>query len=107
MILVVTSPPSRRSRPSSPLFEMTSDEALQKVKEIFAKNFGLAPEQVLPESKLYEELGLDSLDAVDLVLELQELTGKKITPDVFKGVRTVADVITIVVALESEPETGR
>jgi acyl carrier protein len=36
---------------------MTSDEALQKVKEIFAKNFGLAPEQILPESKLYEELG--------------------------------------------------
>jgi acyl carrier protein len=86
---------------------MTSDEALQKVKEIFAKNFGLAPEQILPESKLYEELGLDSLDAVDLVLELQDLTGKKITPDVFKGVRTVADVITIVVALESEPEAGR
>jgi acyl carrier protein len=86
---------------------MTSDEALQKVKEIFAKNFGLAPEQILPESKLYEELGLDSLDAVDLVLELQDLTGKKITPEVFKGVRTVADIITVVVALESELESGQ
>jgi acyl carrier protein len=86
---------------------MTSDEALQKIKEIFAKNFGLTPEQVLPESKLYEELGLDSLDAVDLVLELQDLTGKKITPEVFKGVRTVADIITVVVALESEPESGQ
>ena len=110
MIRVVTSPPSRPSPPSSPPtapFEMTSDEALQKVKEIFAKNFGLAPEQILPESKLYEELGLDSLDAVDLVLELQDLTGKKITPEVFKGVRTVADVITIVVSLEAETETGR
>ncbi len=86
---------------------MTTNEALEKIKEIFAKNFGLTPEQVLPESKLYEELGLDSLDAVDLVLELQDLTGKKITPEVFKGVRTVADVITIVVALEAETETGR
>jgi acyl carrier protein len=86
---------------------MTSDEALQKIKEIFAKNFGLTPEQVLPESKLYEELGLDSLDAVDLVLELQDLTGKKIKPEVFKGVRTVADIITVVVALESEPESGQ
>ena len=86
---------------------MTSDEALQKIKGIFAKNFGLTSEQVLPESKLYEELGLDSLDAVDLVLELQDMTGKKITPEVFKGVRTVADVITIVVALESETENGR
>jgi acyl carrier protein len=86
---------------------MTSDEALQKIKEIFAKNFGLTPEQVLPESKLYEELGLDSLDAVDLVLELQDLTGKKIKPEVFKGVRTVADIISVVIALESEPESGQ
>ena len=86
---------------------MTTNEALEKIKEIFAKNFGLTPEQVLPESKLYEELGLDSLDAVDLVLELQDLTGKKITPEVFKGVRSVADVITIVVSLEAETETGR
>ncbi len=86
---------------------MTSDEALQKIKEIFAKNFGLSPEQILPESKLYEELGLDSLDAVDLVLELQDLTGKKITPEVFKGVRTVGDVIKVVVSLESESQTGR
>ncbi len=86
---------------------MNSDEALQKIKEIFAKNFGLTSEQVLPESKLYEELGLDSLDAVDLVLELQDLTGKKITPEVFKGVRTVGDVIKVVVSLESESQTGR
>jgi acyl carrier protein len=86
---------------------MNQDEALSKIREIFAKNFNLPAEEVLLESKLYEELGLDSLDAVDLVLELQELTGKKITPEVFKGVRTVADVITIVVALESETETGR
>jgi acyl carrier protein len=50
---------------------------------------------------------LDSLDAVDLVLELQDLTGKKITPEVFKGVRTVADIITVVVALESELESGQ
>jgi acyl carrier protein len=86
---------------------MNQDEALSKIREIFAKNFNLPAEEILLESKLYEELGLDSLDAVDLVLELQELTGKKITPEVFKGVRTVADVITIVVALESETETGR
>ena len=86
---------------------MNSDEALQRVKEIFAKNFGLSPEQILPESRLYEELGLDSLDAVDLVLELQDLTGKKITPEVFKGVRTVDDVIKVVVFLESDSQTGR
>jgi acyl carrier protein len=86
---------------------MNQDEALSRIREIFAKNFNLPAEEVLLESKLYEELGLDSLDAVDLVLELQELTGKKIKPEVFKGVRTVADIITVMVALESEPESGQ
>jgi acyl carrier protein len=86
---------------------MTHEEALRKVREIFAKNFGLNPEDVHLASKLYEELGLDSLDAVDLVLELQDLTGKKIKPEVFKGVRTVEDVIAIVVTLEGEDDAGR
>jgi acyl carrier protein len=86
---------------------MTKEEALQKIREIFAKNFNLKPEQVLPSSKLYEELELDSLDAVDLVLELQDLTGKKIKPEVFKGVRTVEDVIAIIVTIESGDGAGQ
>jgi acyl carrier protein len=86
---------------------MNKEEALQKVREIFAKNFCLKPEEVLPASRLYEELKLDSLDAVDLVLELQDLTGKKIKPEVFKGVRTVEDVIGIIVTIEGEGGVGQ
>lgn len=86
---------------------MNQEEAMQKIREIFAKNFSIKPEEVSPASKLYEELGLDSLDAVDLVLELQDLTGKKIKPEVFKGVRTVEDVINIVVSLESGNDAGQ
>jgi acyl carrier protein len=86
---------------------MNQEEALLKIREIFAKNFSIKPEGVMPTSKLYEELGLDSLDAVDLVLELQDLTGKKIKPEVFKGVRTVQDVIMIVVSLEEGTDPGQ
>ena len=78
-----------------------------KIREIFAKNFSIKPEDVMPTSKLYEELSLDSLDAVDLVLELQDLTGKKIKPEVFKGVRTVQDVIMIIVSLEEGTDPGQ
>lgn len=82
---------------------MTSDqEILAKIREIFARNFNLKPEQVVEQSRLYEELGLDSLDAVDLVIELQELTGKRIKPDVFKGVRTVADVVRVVRDIQAD-----
>lgn len=86
---------------------MTKEEALQKIREIFAKNFSLQPRDVQLSSKLYEELKLDSLDAVDLVLELQDLTGKKIKPEVFKGVRTVEDVVGIIVTIEGEGGVGQ
>lgn len=86
---------------------MNQEEALLKIRELFAKNFIIKPEDVTPASKLYEELGLDSLDAVDLVLELQDLTGKKIKPEVFKGVRTVEDVIGIIVSLETGTDAGQ
>lgn len=86
---------------------MTQEEALQKIREIFAKNFSLQPEEVQLSSKLYEELKLDSLDAVDLVLELQDLTGRKIKPEVFKGVRTVEDVVAIIVTIEGGDGAGQ
>lgn len=86
---------------------MNQEEALLKIREIFAKNFSIKPEDVMPTSKLYEELSLDSLDAVDLVLELQDLTGKKIKPEVFKSVRTVQDVIIIIVSLEEGTDPGQ
>ena len=46
-----------------------------------------------PDAHLFEHLGLDSIDAVDLAIRLQDMTGKRIKPDLFKSVRTVGDVI--------------
>ena len=45
------------------------------------------------DTHLYEELDLDSIDAVDLMVKLRELTGKKMEPEAFKLVRTVRDVV--------------
>ncbi|MNG36511.1 Acyl carrier protein [compost metagenome] len=57
------------------------------------KLFELDADDIKPESRLYEELELDSIDAVDLVVHLQKTTGKKIKPEMFKSVRTVQDVV--------------
>jgi acyl carrier protein len=45
------------------------------------------------DANLYEDLDLDSIDAVDLVVKLRDLTGKKIDPDAFKAVRTVGHIV--------------
>jgi len=58
--------------------------------------FELNPEQITPNARLYDDLDLDSIDAVDLAVRLQELTKKRIRPDQFKAVRTVEDVVDAV-----------
>ncbi len=75
---------------------MTKEEILKKIQEMLAQLFDLDPEEIKPESKLFEELELDSIDAVDLVVKLQKQIGKKIMPEDFKQVRTVQDVVDVV-----------
>lgn len=72
------------------------DTIFQEVTELLHKLFEIDPQDVTPESRLYEDLELDSIDAVDMVVHLQKKTGKKIKPDEFKSVRTVQDVVDAV-----------
>ena len=72
---------------------MSDEQILEKLKEILAETFENDPERVVPEATLFGELDLDSIDAVDLAIKLQEMTGKRIKPEDFKSVRTVGDVI--------------
>jgi acyl carrier protein len=55
--------------------------------------FELDEERIQLDTKLYEELEIDSIDAVDLMEKIKRLTGKKVSPDDFKTVRTIRDVV--------------
>lgn len=78
---------------------MNDEQILEKLKTILAESFEIDPERVQVETNLFDELDLDSIDAVDLAIKLQELTGKRIKPEDFKNVRTVGDVIVTVRSL--------
>lgn len=78
---------------------MTRDEIYDKLSVYLVDMFEVPPDMITPEAKLYEDLDLDSIDAVDLVVKLQDLTGKKIPPDEFRTVRSVGDVVDRVHAL--------
>ncbi|MEH6626327.1 MAG: acyl carrier protein [Motiliproteus sp.] len=71
----------------------TQEEIYLKVVSILEELFEVDRKDVTPEAHLYQDLDIDSIDAVDLVVELKKLTGKKIRPDDFKAVRTVQDVV--------------
>lgn len=80
----------------------TQDQIIQKVTEVICELFELEAEEVTPEAHLYDDLDIDSIDAVDLVVELKKWSGKKIQPEDFKNVRTVDDVIQAVSELMQE-----
>ncbi|MDE9445970.1 acyl carrier protein [Xenorhabdus bovienii] len=81
---------------------MEKQQIFQEVSQLLAKLFELSPEQITPDARLYEDLELDSIDAVDMVVHLQKKTGKKIKPESFKSVRTVQDVVEAVEQLLNE-----
>lgn len=72
------------------------DEVYQKVSALLVDLFEVDADLISEDSLLYEELDIDSIDAVDLVIELKAYTGKKIAPEDFKSVRTVGDIVNAV-----------
>ncbi len=76
--------------------EHSKEEIFNELKEMMHELFEVDPEKITLESRLYEELDLDSIDAVDLIVHLQKLTHRKFKPEEFKSVRTVSDVVEVI-----------
>lgn len=72
------------------------NEIFQTLSGILETMFEIDQADISLEAHLYQDLDLDSIDAVDLVVKLREITGKKIEPEDFKQVRTVEDVVDAV-----------
>lgn len=80
----------------------TKDKIFERLKEFLVSLFEIPEEDIKIDADLAEDLDLDSIDAVDLMVKIQELTGKKLSAEEFKNVRTVSDVIDRVDALVNE-----
>ncbi len=78
---------------------ISDEEILGRLRDILRDTFEIDPARVVPSAQLYTELELDSIDAVDLAIQVQEMTGMRIKPEDFKSVRTVGDVVATVHAL--------
>ncbi|CAH0533969.1 Acyl carrier protein [Vibrio stylophorae] len=78
---------------------MTRSEVFGQVRDLLVELFELDSDEIQGSSTLYEDLELDSIDAVDLVVRLQNITNKKFSPEDFKSVRTVDDVVDAVMTL--------
>jgi acyl carrier protein len=83
---------------------MISDaEICQQVIGIIAEEFELDPARLVPEATLYDELGLDSLDAVDMVVAMEKAFAVKLAnEEAIKAVRTMGDLCNLIINLKNE-----
>jgi acyl carrier protein len=75
---------------------MSKEEILARVIELMAESFGIDPGEILPTAHLFEDLDLDSIDAIDLVVGLEEETGLRVTEDELREIRLVQDIVDLV-----------
>jgi len=78
---------------------MDSKELYSRIRVILIDQFEVEESVISMDANLYEELEIDSIDAVDLLVQLKELTGRKIPPEDFKDVRTIRDVMGALTSL--------
>ena len=84
---------------------MDKQEITDKINQVFAESFEIEKNKLLPQANIFEDLGLDSLDIVDLVVALQQKFGIKIRDDQrIRNIRTLEDVYQFVLTLKNEKE---
>jgi len=83
---------------------MLNDEQIrQRIIEVISEEFELEPAQLVPEATLYDDLGLDSLDAVDMVVAMEKSFGVKLAnEEAIKAVRTMDDLCRLIISLKKD-----
>ncbi len=81
---------------------MTEEEIQKTIIDVLVTDFECDREKITLDTNLFTELELDSIDAVDLVVRLQQVTRKKVKPEDFRQIRTLRDVVQAVSKLVNE-----
>ncbi len=75
---------------------MTRDEIFLRIRSLLAEMFELDAATITLDSHLVNDLDLDSIDAIDMVVRLQEMTGRRVDEESLRKVRTIKDVVDLV-----------
>ena len=88
---------------------MNRAEILDEITKTLVEVFQLDPKIVTPEARLVEDLDLDSIDAIDLAVKVQDLTGKRLAEDDLRSLSTIGDLVAVVEKMlrEQTSETVR
>lgn len=82
---------------------MADDEIAKLVNEVFEESFEIEAERLTADAHVFNDLGLDSLDTVDLVVALQQKFGVRIRNDQrVRAIRTLGDIYAFIAAVKAE-----
>lgn len=81
---------------------MDRQNVYSQIADYLVTTFDVPRDLITPDADLVNQLNLDSIDAIDLMVRLQEITGRKVAPDDFKSVRTINDVLTLVQRMHAQ-----
>jgi acyl carrier protein len=84
----------------------TRDSLLVRIAAILQEQFDVEPDSITLESRLREDLDIDSIDAVNLMIELKSITAKKITLENFHQVKTIGDLIDAILAFLNQDQAA-
>lgn len=74
---------------------MTKEEIFAKLQDVLESEFEVEKSDVTLDSKLFEDLDLDSIDAVDLVVKMKPYMNGNIDPEMFKNAKTIGNVVDV------------
>ena len=75
---------------------LTRESVLERVREILVSSFELEPGAIQLDSHLIDDLDLDSIDAIDLAVELEQETGLRVEEQELRQIRRVGDIVELV-----------
>lgn len=75
---------------------LSRESVLERVREILAESFELEPSTIRLDSHLIDDLDLDSIDAIDLAVELEQKTGFRVEEQELRKIRLVGDIVDLV-----------
>lgn len=82
---------------------MTREEIVEITNAVFEESFEIERERLVPEANVFQDLGLDSLDTVDLVVAIQKRFDVRIRDDDrVRSIRTLNDVYTFIETIQKE-----
>jgi acyl carrier protein len=78
---------------------MTREEIYAQIRATLLESFEIPEERATLEARLMDDLGLDSIDAIDMAVQLQKITNVRLEEDELRALRTVGDTVELVAQL--------